>query len=120
MQTGLSRLIVSQICDTVKYSVHILHKVIWASTRENLSSVFVNNKGTVNNKGADLFSLISSFVICLLKSVISKLATSKFYVFYLVSVAEETGLSLPLRKTPKTGLSCRCPYMKVPIQINFV
>ena len=49
----------------------------------------------VNNKGADQpghpHSLISTFVIRLLKSIISKLATSKISIFLLVSVAEETG-----------------------------
>ena len=28
---------------------------------------------------------------------------SEIFIFYLVSVAEETGLSLPLSETPKTG-----------------
>ena len=35
------------------------HLVIWASTRENLSSVFANNKGTEH----PVSSLISAFVI---------------------------------------------------------
>ena len=47
--------------------------------------------------------LISAFVIHLLESVISKLAASKFSSFYLVSIAEEAGLSLTLSETPKTG-----------------
>ena len=47
--------------------------------------------------------LISAFVFRLLESMISKLATSKFSVFYLVSAAEETVLSLTLSETPKTG-----------------
>ena len=40
---------------------------------------------------------------CLLESIISRLASSKFSVFLLVSVAEETGLSLTLPETQKTG-----------------
>ena len=40
--------------------------------------------------------LISAFVVCLLESDISKLATSEIPVFWLVSVAEETGLNLAL------------------------
>ena len=44
--------------------------------------------------------LISAFVIHYLKRIISKLATSDFSVFWLVSVAEETGLSNALADTP--------------------
>ena len=39
-------------------------------------------------------SLISAFVICFLESIISKLASSEISIFYLVSVAEETGSNL--------------------------
>ena len=67
----------------------------------NLSAVFANNKGA--NQPAHRYSVISAFVICLLESIISRLATSKFSIFYLVSVAKETGLSLPLLEIPKTG-----------------
>ena len=63
--------------------------------------------GFANNKGADQpahpRSMISTFVICLLKSIISRLATSEISLLYLVSVAEETSLSLALLETPKTG-----------------
>ena len=58
-----------------KHSLDKTH-IIWALTRENLSLVFVNNKGT--DHPAHLHSLISAFVIRLLESIISKLATSKF------------------------------------------
>ena len=47
--------------------------------------------------------LISAFVIRLLESIISKLASSDISIFQLVSVAEETGLSLALSETSKTG-----------------
>ena len=46
--------------------------------------------------------LISTFVICLLERI-SKLATSQCSIFLLVSVAEETGLSLALSE----GRFCR-------------
>ena len=53
----------------------------------------------MNNTGSDQpahpGSLISTFVIRLLESIISILATSKISNFYLVSVAEETGLNYP-------------------------
>ena len=51
----------------------------WASTQENLSSGFANNKGT--DQPAHLHSLISAFVIQLLESFISRLATSKISIF---------------------------------------
>ena len=61
--------------------------------------------GFVNNKGADQpahpHSLISAFVIHTLESNIFKLATGEFKIFYLLSVAEETGLSLALSETPE-------------------
>ena len=37
-----------------------------------------------------------------LQSIISKLATSAMSIFYLASIAEETGSSLPLLETLKT------------------
>ena len=48
-------------------------------------------------------SLISAFVVRLLESIISKLATSEVSLFWLVSVAEQAGLNLTLSDTPKTG-----------------
>ena len=64
-------------------------------------------EGFANNKSADqpahTRSLISAFVIHILDSMISKLATSEIIIFLLVSVAEEAGLSLALSETPKTG-----------------
>ena len=51
-----------------------------------------------NNKGADQpvhpRSLISAFVICLLESKISKLASRKILIFHLVSASEQVRLSL--------------------------
>ena len=48
-----------------------------------------------NNKGADQPALPPSLII-------SKLATSEFSIFYLVSVSEDTGLILALSEIPKT------------------
>ena len=57
------------------------------------------SSGLVNNKSADQpahpHNLISAFVSRSFESIISKL-----------SAAKETGLSLALSKTPKTGLFC--------------
>ena len=61
----------------------------------------------MNNKDADQpvhpRRLISTFVFCLLENIILLLTTSKISFFKIVSVAEETGLSLALLETPKTG-----------------
>ena len=63
--------------------------------------------GFANNRGADqpahLRRLISPFVIRFLESIISKLDMRKISILLLVSVTEETGLSLALLETPKTG-----------------
>ena len=61
----------------------------------------MNNKGT--DQPAHPCSLISAFVIRLLESTISKLATSESSIFLLVSLAEGTGLSIALSETPKAG-----------------
>ena len=57
----------------------------------------------VNNKGADQpvhpLSLFSAFVVCCLDSIIPILAKSKISRVYLVSVAEQAGLSLTLSQT---------------------
>ena len=47
--------------------------------RENLSLVFANNKGA--DQPAHPRSLLSTFVIGILKSIISKLATSEISIF---------------------------------------
>ena len=64
--------------------------------------------GDANNIGADQpvhpRSLISAFVIRFLESIISKLTTSEVSIFYLVSVADETGLSIALSQTPEDRL----------------
>ena len=65
--------------------------------------------GFVNNKAAD-HSLISAFVIHVMESIISYLATSKISIFQLVSAADQTGLSLNLSETPKTGFVPLGPY----------
>ena len=70
--------------------------IIWALTRENLSS------GVCEQHPC---RLISAFVLRLLESIISKLATSEISLFYLVSVAEETGLSLALWQTREDRFS---------------
>ena len=73
--------------------------------------------GFANNKGADKpahpLSLISTFVIRLLESSISRLATSKLSIFLLVSVAEQAGLNLTLSETPKTSFLASQPIYEL-------
>ena len=54
--------------------------------------VFANNKGA--DQPAHSHSLISTFVICLLESMISNLAISAISIFYLVSEVEQTGFGM--------------------------
>ena len=62
---------------------------------------FANN--TVADQPAHPRSLISAFVIRFLVRIICKLATGEFSFFWLVSVAEETGMKHALSEPPKTG-----------------
>ena len=59
---------------------------------KNLSSGFGNNKDAV--QPVHPCSLISTFVIRLLESIVSKLAIREIAFFYLASVAEQAGLNL--------------------------
>ena len=52
---------------------------MWALTRENLSSVFANNKGA--DQPAHPRSLTNTFVIRLLESILSRLATNEISIF---------------------------------------
>ena len=62
-----------------------------------------------NNKGADqpahLRSLISTFVVRCLDSMICIFAISKVSRFYLASVAKQAGLNLTWSKIPKDTFS---------------
>ena len=54
-------------------------------------------------------SLISAFDFCLLESIVCRHATSEISIFKLVSVAEETDLSLAMTEIPKTGFVASRP-----------
>ena len=58
---------------------HIRNNIMWASTRENLSSGFANSKGA--DQSAHPRRLISAFVIRFSKSIISKLASREISIF---------------------------------------
>ena len=60
-----------------------------------------NNKGS--GQPAHPLSLISAFVIRILESIISRLATFEISMFYLVSITEQAGFNLILSETPKAG-----------------
>ena len=77
------------------------------NTRKPVVGVCKKNKGT--DQHAQLPSQISAFIIRLLESVISRLATSELSIFLLVSVAEKTGLRIALSETPKTGFVALLP-----------
>ena len=70
-------------------------------------------RGFAYNTGADQpahsRSLISAFVIRFLESTVCKLTTGKISFFYLVSVAENTGLNLTFSELPKTGFLATRP-----------
>ena len=68
---------------------------------------FTNNNGT--DQPVHLRILISAFVIRLSEGIISKHALSEISIFYLVSAAKETGLSLTLSETQKTGFVRQWP-----------
>ena len=73
-------------------------------------------RGFANNTGADLpahlRSLISAFVIRFFERIVCKLAIGKISFFYLVSVAEETGLKLVLSEAPRQVFSRRGPCIE--------
>ena len=82
--------VIGQIC--LAYHEYNISKreIIWASTRENLSSVVCKQLWRI---------LISVFVICSLQSIISRLATSDISIIKLVSVAEQADLNHTLSET---------------------
>ena len=77
---------------------------------------FANNKGA--DQPAHLRSLISTFVIRLLKSIISKPAASKILIFMLVPVAEQAGLNLTLWETPKTCFDALWPLSSLIVRTS--
>ena len=70
----------------------------WATSWENLFMQYENNKGA--DQPAHLRSLISTFVVRCLDSIIPILAISKISRLELASVAEKTGLKLAWSQTP--------------------
>ena len=80
---------------------------------EKLSPRFANNTGT--DQSAQMTSLhicpdLSAPLLFPFWKVSSKLAAGEISIFQLVSLAEETGMSLALSETPKTGFVAMRPY----------
>ena len=74
---------------------------IWASSWENLLMPYATNKGA--DEPAHQRSLMSTFVVHFLDSIISLVCIFAISWLHPASVAEQPGLSLPGRKLPKTG-----------------
>ena len=68
---------------------------------ENLFMPYANNKGA--DQPAHLRSLISTFVVRCLDSMISLVSISEISSLHLAFVAVQDSLSLPWLQTPKTG-----------------
>ena len=75
--------------------------IIWATSWENMFLPHATNKGA--DQPAHPRSLISTFVVRCLVSIKPLVAISEMSSLYLASVAAQTGLSLTLSQTPKTG-----------------
>ena len=78
--------------------------------RENPILLHSNSKGA--DQSAHAHSLISAFVIHSLESFISNLAICETLTVLLVSVGEQTGLSLIRSQTPKSGFLAKRPKLK--------
>ena len=83
-------------------SIQISNNIqILASSRENLFMPYVNNNGA--DQPAHPRSLISTFIVRCLDSIIPPVSISKISSLHLASVAAQAGLSLTWSQTPKTG-----------------
>ena len=74
--------------------------IIGAVSGENLFMPYANNKGT--DQPVHLRSLISTFVVRCLDSIIPPVSIAEISSHYLVAVAVQAGLSLPWSQTLKT------------------
>ena len=77
----------------------------WALAQENLTLLYVNNKGA--KQPVHPLSLISTFVVHSLQSLIAKPAMSKVLIFLLVSVADQTSLTDLVGRKPRSQVFSR-------------
>ena len=82
--------------------MHNVH-LVWHELRREKDLFLGCAKINDANQYVQMHRLMCAFVIHVFKSIIYKLATSETLFLELISVAEETGLSLALSKTPKTS-----------------
>ena len=94
---------------TPSYSIHDGFLSFGPRREKTCLREFANNTGA--DQPAHPRSLISTFVIRFMESIICKLATDENSSFYLVSVGEETDLKLALTETPKTGFLSTRPIL---------
>ena len=101
--TGLTYYIIVQSnCSMLNYTVvHITQYTNGPRSEKTCLRWFANNKGA--DQPAHLRSLISVFVIRVFETIIPRLASIAILIFWLVFVAEKTGLKFKLSETPKTG-----------------
>ena len=81
---------------------NVLYVFKWATWWENLFMPYANNKGA--DQPAHSHSLISTFLVYCLDSIIPLVCISEILSLCLVSVTAQTSLSLPWSQTRKTGL----------------
>ena len=90
--------------------------IISATSWENLFKPYENNKGA--DQPAQPRSLISTLVFRYLDSTIPILAKSKISRLYLVSVAEQAGLSPTWSGTPKTDFLVTAHIIQTDCQLH--
>ena len=90
----------------IKLTNKISKYIKCVATRENLSLRVGEQQRSRSN--CTFTQTDQHLFICFLESIISKMAPTKFQ-YSSLSLAEETGLSLALSETPKTGFVASRP-----------
>ena len=92
--------------------------IIWAAPWENLFLPYTNNKGA--DQPAHPRSLISTFVVRSLDTIMPLVSISKISSVYLASVAAQAGLRLSWSETPKTGFLVTRLISRLPVLMREV
>ena len=116
-ENALKRLHKLQFCLSYQISHLVFLYVSWLNdtysnwtTTEKTCPMICNNKGP--DQPAHPRSLISNFVVCFLRSIITRLASSeKNSTFTLACLTEGIGLRLALSETQKTGFLASWPVL---------
>ena len=100
--SAVSALMQEILSKTIKINQHYCGPYKWAKSWENLFIPYANNK--VADQPVHLLGLICAIVVHCLNSIIpTTFAKSKISKLWLVTVAEQAGLSITWSKTPMTG-----------------